>query len=116
MNQDYNKAVGALIKITVANNAGYIARKLREMNYQNKNIIPASELEANLFMLHAADTYEFYNLMKGFEWNKGNTNWTNDNKILNQLIEATKVHTGTEADRTNWWIISLKHLQNQANQ
>jgi len=63
MNQDYNIAVASFIKIIVANNAGCVARKLKGLNYPIKDFIPTRELEAELFMLHAADTHMFYDLI-----------------------------------------------------
>lgn len=114
MNQDYNIAIVSVIKMIVENNAGCVARKLKEVGYETKSFIPAPELEVALFQLHNADAATFYKVMNNCEWNYGNTNWTNDNKYKEQIMSAVQTHTGKKVDKHNWWDTMINYLKQQS--
>lgn len=102
-----------MIAIITTNNAGCVARLLKQTEYPAMDKIPVSELESALFKIHSADAPLFYDIMKKCEWNKGNNNWTNDERIKNQLIEAVQKHTGMLVDKLNWWSKTLEYLEQQ---
>lgn len=114
MTNDYNIAVLSVIKMIVQNNAGCVARKLREAGYETRDFIPASEIESALFQLHTIEPKLFYQVMRNCEWNMGNTNWTNDSKVREQIISVVQTHTGQNADKANWWNITIDYLQKQS--
>lgn len=112
--QDYNIAVASIIKIIVANNAGCVARTLRQAGYPTMDKIPHSELEATLFTVHSVNKYLFYEIMKRCEWNMGNNNWTNDVTYRDQLMSAVQQHTGMAVDKNNWWNSAINFLESQS--
>lgn len=114
MNQDYNIAVLSVIKMIVDNNAGCVARKLKEAGYETKNFIPSSELESALFQLHTANRQLFFEVMEKCEWNNGNNNWTNNPQCKAQILSAVSNYAGTQADKSNWWNITLDYLKKQS--
>lgn len=115
MNQDYNIAILAVIKMIVENNAGCVARKLKDAGYETKNFIPSAELESVLFQLHMANPTVFFWVMRHCDWNYGNNNWTNEPKYRDQIIANVKIHTGAEVDKSNWWSTTINYLQKQHN-
>lgn len=114
MTSDYNIAILSVIKIIVENNAGCVARKLKEVGYETKVYIPTSELEAALFQLHSANRNLFFKVMKNCEWNNGNNNWTNNPQYKEQILSAVSKYTGTQADKLNWWNATMDYLNQQS--
>lgn len=114
MTSDYNIAILSVIKMIVDNNAGCVSRKLKAAGYETKSYIPASELEAALFQLHAANKKMFFNIMLDCEWNNGNNNWTNDKKYKDQILKAVTEYTGKEVDKSNWWKTTMDYLMQQS--
>lgn len=111
--QDQNMAIAAMIKLIAANNAGCVARKLREAGYPTGDKIPVSEIESNLFTIYTTNPNLFFDLMKKCDWNTGNMNWTNDPITKQQVINAIKQHTGNEVDEKTWWPTAINFLQIQ---
>lgn len=113
MASDYDMAILAVTKIIVANNAGCIAKKIKEAGYETKDRIPASELESALLQLHIANKGLYFDVMKNCTWNNGNSNWTNDEQVKEKLISAVETHTGKKVDKANWWITTVEYLEKQ---
>lgn len=97
----------------IENNAGCVARKLKQAGYETKEYIPSSELESVLFQLHMADTKLFYDVMRKCEWNYGNNNWTNNVKVREQIISAVSSYTGGNVDKDSWWNTTMDYLEKQ---
>ena len=114
MNRDYNIAVLSVIKMIVENNAGCVARKLKQSGYETKSFIPNPELESALFQLHTANPKVFFQVMKECEWNNGNNNWTNESVYRKQILSAVEKHTGLQVDKSNWWGTTIAYLQKQS--
>lgn len=114
MTSDYNIAIVSVIKMIVDNNAGCVARKLREAGYETKDFIPASELESALFQLHTANSQLFFKVMTNCEWNHGNNNWTNNQKYRDQILSAVSKYTGMQVDKSNWWQVTMDYLKQQS--
>lgn len=114
MTADYNMAIISIIKMIVENNAGCVARKLKEVGYETKSYIPASELESALLQLHTVNKKTFFNVMANCEWNHGNNNWTNNPEYKNQIFSAVSKYTGKKVDKSNWWKVTLQHLKQQS--
>lgn len=113
--QDYNLAVASIIKIIVANNAGCVARLLRQYGYPTADKIPASELEATLFTVHCASPELFYSILSKCEWNHRNNNWTNSEQVSEQIVSCVQIHIQRQVDKTNWFKSVINHLQSQSN-
>ena len=114
MVSDYNMAVLSMIKIIVDNNAGCVARKLKEAGYKStQDVIPAGEMESALFQLHTGQRALFFDVMKKCQWHSGIRNWTNDQKYQNRIISAVEKFTGNQVDKDNWWNTAIDYLQNQ---
>lgn len=111
---DYNIAILAVIKMIVDNNAGCVARKLRETGYKStQDVIPAGEMESALFQLHTGQRDLFFDVMKKCQWNNGIKNWTNDNNIYEKIISSVQKRTGITVDKNNWWSVTMNYLQNK---
>lgn len=113
MNADYNIAIVSVVKMIVDNNAGCVSRKLKEIGYETKKYIPATELEYALLQLHTANRDKFFEIMNKCEWNNGNSNWTNDSKYKSQIMSAVELYTGKTVDKTNWWKTTMNYLMSQ---
>lgn len=100
--QDYNKSVALLIHLIVMNNAGMVARALRQAGYPVKNYIPGPELETALLQLNIADRNKFFRVMKSISWNDGHTA-TNNPEMIKNVIQLTQMHAGSMVNNTNWW-------------
>lgn len=111
--QDYNKSIALLIHLIVINNAGTVARVLRQAGYPVKNYIPEAELETALLQLHIADRNKFFTVMKSIPWNDGHTA-TNDANMIKNVIQLTQMHAGPMVNNTNWWP-SLIDFVSQSN-
>lgn len=113
MTQDNRIAVLSVIELIVENNAGCVARKLKDVGYNTKNFIPAPELKVALVQLHDANRDLFYKVMRTCEWHQGNNNWTNNPLYRDKVLAAVETYTGQKVDKTNWWITTINYLQNQ---
>lgn len=114
MTRDYNIAIASTISMIVQNNAGCVARKLREVGYETKDYIPSPELESALFKVHMADPKLFFEVMRKCEWNYGIKNWTNEEKVRERLISAVQSYTGVKVDKDNWWNTTMNYLEEQS--
>lgn len=107
--QDYNKSVALLIHLIVMNNAGMAARVLAQAGYPVKNYIPEPELEAALLQLHIADKKRFFEVIKNISWNPGHIA-TNDENIINNMINLTQANAGTDANTSTWWPMLIQYI------
>lgn len=107
--QNYNSAVTLLIHLIVMNNPGGVARALKNLGYDSRNYVPASELEKALLQLHYADKEEFFQLMRNVSWNYGDMA-TNKPEIKQQLIELTGSDVSPNA-KVEWWQLILQLVQ-----
>lgn len=113
--QDYNKAITLLIHLIVQNNAGAVARALKQHGYDDtKNYIPRPELEAALLQLYMADHYKFFELMRSISWNYGDTD-TNKPEVRDELIKLSGIDPETETNKENWWQILIDLISKQEN-
>lgn len=104
--RDYNKAVTLLIHLIVINNAGAVARALKQAGYDVKSYIPAPELEMALLQLQMADTVKFFSLMQSIPWNYGDTE-TNKPEVRDELMKLVAAQSSIEITKDNWWKILL---------
>lgn len=119
--EEYNKSVGSIIKLIVANNPGGVAKGLRQAGYETKDYIPASELESALYQLHSANSPQFYEVLKTVSWNQGNNNWTNEPQYREQITELIADTTATNGNAmattrgvADWFKTALDYLQEQS--
>ena len=101
--QQYNQAVISVIELIVVNNAGGTARALKQAGYPIKDFIPESELKTALLQLHMSDRKKFFEVLNAIEWNYGNTNWTNDPKYRDKLINSLSKETGSPVAKGGFW-------------
>lgn len=96
------------------NNAGWVARELRLLGYDNYNYISDCEIELALHELYLLDINLFSDLLKKYQWNNGNNNWTNDKKIMSKIINIINPHNIDNYTNSNMWdmfvIYFLQHL------
>lgn len=100
--QEKNKAIPIIIHLIVLNNAGGVARALKEAGYESKNYVPESELEMALLQLYMADQVRFFEVMKSIPWNYGHIE-TNKPEIKDELIKLVVANTGYEVSKDTWW-------------
>lgn len=101
--EEYNQAIISVIELIVANNAGGTARVLKQAGYTTKDFIPESELKTALLQLHMSDRKKFFEVLHSIEWNHGNTNWTNDPKYRDRLINSLSKETGSPIAKGGFW-------------
>lgn len=105
--KEYNKGVATIVKTIVANNAGGVARALKDAGYPTKNYIPSSELEAVLLQLSMTDHNKFVEVIKNVPWNNGDVA-TNTPQVREALMKLVNAQPGSELARSgNWWDIIL---------
>lgn len=108
--QEYNRSVVMLVHLIVMNNAGMVARALRQIGYPVKDFLPAAELEAALLQLSMADRAKFFQMMKNIQWNTGHRA-TNQPEMINGLIKLAS-EGNASVNNTNWWPSMVTILEN----
>lgn len=112
--QQYNKGIATIVKTIVANNAGGVARALKEAGYETKNYIPASELESVLLQLSLANRDKFFEVLKAVPWNNGDVA-TNQPQVRETLMKLVDAQPGSPLARSgDWWDILLSLFTQQA--
>lgn len=104
---EYDRAVIGVVALIVKNNAGGVARALRDAGYTSKyDKIPESELEAELLKLHALDKNKFYAVMNNIPWNYGDTA-TNKPEIRDRIMGLVKMNNPNvntdSTTKSDWW-------------
>lgn len=109
--EEYNQSVVSIIELITANNAGSVARALKNAGYNSADYISESDLKVALLQLHTTNPQTFYEVLKQVQWNSGKNNWTNDpqyrDPIINAIIRDAGIETDIANQRGEWWLTAV---------
>lgn len=98
--EEYNQLVISVVELITANNAGGVARALKNAGYNSTDYISEPDLKVALLQLHATNPEKFYEVLQQVQWNFGKNNWTNDpqyrDPIVNSILREAPVDTSME--------------------
>lgn len=105
--EEYNQSVVSIIELITANNAGSVARALKNAGYNSADFIAESDLKVALLQLHTTNPQEFYKVLEQVQWNNGKNNWTNDPQYRDPIVNAILRDSGMadiSNQRGDWWM------------